>query len=86
MCVKKAYIGRNADELTVPAGACVYVFSEEDTDGFVTVIYDGQVVSCFFFPCYFPVKHESSLFDSLMRFMALFVSHASEGPAAKLPA
>ncbi|XP_058231657.1 NADPH oxidase activator 1 isoform X2 [Hemibagrus wyckioides] len=42
MCVKKPYIGRNAAELTVPAGAYVYVFSEEDRDGFVTVIYDGQ--------------------------------------------
>lgn len=42
MCVKKAYIGRNAAELTVPAGAYVYVFSEEDSDGFITVIYDGQ--------------------------------------------
>ncbi|KAK3539232.1 hypothetical protein QTP86_031635 [Hemibagrus guttatus] len=42
MYVKKPYIGRNADELTVPAGAYVYVFSEEDRDGFVTVIHDGQ--------------------------------------------
>ncbi|KAI5613038.1 NADPH oxidase activator 1, partial [Silurus asotus] len=42
MCVRKAYIGRNEAELTVPAGAYVYVYSEEDRDGFVTVIYDGQ--------------------------------------------
>ncbi|KAB5528646.1 hypothetical protein PHYPO_G00142630 [Pangasianodon hypophthalmus] len=42
MCVKKAYIARNAAELTVPAGAYVYVFSEEDKEGLVTVIYDGQ--------------------------------------------
>ncbi|TSV94895.1 Neutrophil cytosol factor 2 [Bagarius yarrelli] len=42
MCVKKAYIARDAAELTVPAGAYVYVFNEEDSDGFVTVIYDGQ--------------------------------------------
>ncbi|KAF4074284.1 hypothetical protein AMELA_G00237770 [Ameiurus melas] len=42
MCVKKAYVGRNAGELTVPAGAYVYVFSEEDKDGLVTVIHDGQ--------------------------------------------
>ncbi|XP_027018502.1 NADPH oxidase activator 1 isoform X1 [Tachysurus fulvidraco] len=42
MYVKKAYFGRNATELTVPAGAYVYVFSEEDKDGFVTVIFDGQ--------------------------------------------
>lgn len=43
MRMKNAYIGRNAAELTVPAGAYVYVFSEEDTNGFVMVIYDGQV-------------------------------------------
>ncbi|XP_053337247.1 NADPH oxidase activator 1 [Clarias gariepinus] len=42
MRVKKTYSGRGAGELTVPAGAYVYVFSEEDRDGFVTVIYDGQ--------------------------------------------
>lgn len=50
MRVKKAYIGRKAGELTVPASACVYVFSEEDSDGLVTVIYDGQVrfISLFF--------------------------------------
>lgn len=43
MRVKKAYIGRHAGELTVPAGAYVYVYSEEDRDGLVTVIYDGKV-------------------------------------------
>ncbi|XP_060763369.1 NADPH oxidase activator 1 [Neoarius graeffei] len=42
MRMKNAYIGRNAAELTVPAGAYVYVFSEEDTNGFVMVIHDGQ--------------------------------------------
>lgn len=79
MCVKKAYIGRNAGELTVPAGAYVYVFSEEDKDGLVTVIYDGQVrllllfFVWFFFPRYFPSKHESSLCDSLMLLMLLFL-------------
>lgn len=49
MCVKAAYIGRHAGELTVPAGAYVYVFSEVDGDGLVTVIYDGQVRSIYLF-------------------------------------
>lgn len=30
-------------QLSAPRGAVVFVFGEEDKDGMVTVIYDGQV-------------------------------------------
>ncbi|XP_072520903.1 NADPH oxidase activator 1 [Salminus brasiliensis] len=42
MCVKSAYMAKGADELTVPAGAQVFVFSQDDRNGLATVIYDGQ--------------------------------------------
>ncbi|XP_062874123.1 NADPH oxidase activator 1 [Trichomycterus rosablanca] len=42
MCVTKTYIGKNAGELTVPGGAWVFMFSDDDKNGLATVIYDGQ--------------------------------------------
>ncbi|XP_066511144.1 neutrophil cytosol factor 2-like isoform X2 [Hoplias malabaricus] len=42
MCVKSAYMARGPGELTVPARAHVFVFSEEDRDGLTTVICNGQ--------------------------------------------
>ncbi|KAI4892894.1 hypothetical protein NFI96_019202 [Prochilodus magdalenae] len=42
MCVKSAYMAKSADELTVPAGVHVFVFSQDDRNGLATVIYDGQ--------------------------------------------
>lgn len=32
-------------QLTVPGGATVFLFSEEDRDGMATVIFDGEVRS-----------------------------------------
>lgn len=37
------YMARGPDQLTVPGGAMVFLFGEEDRDGMATVIYDGQV-------------------------------------------
>ncbi|KAG9261939.1 NADPH oxidase activator 1-like [Astyanax mexicanus] len=42
MCVKSAYMGKGPGELTVPTGAQVFVFSQDDREGMATVIYDGQ--------------------------------------------
>ncbi|XP_030647622.1 NADPH oxidase activator 1 [Chanos chanos] len=42
MRVKSMYMAKGAGELTVPAGALVFVFLEEDRDGLTTVIYDGK--------------------------------------------
>ncbi|XP_074525948.1 NADPH oxidase activator 1 [Halichoeres trimaculatus] len=42
MRVKTPYMARGQDQLTVPGGAMVFIFAEEDRDGMVTVIYDGQ--------------------------------------------
>ncbi|KAL6465301.1 hypothetical protein MHYP_G00254340 [Metynnis hypsauchen] len=42
MCVKNAYMAKSPGELTVPAGAHVFVFSQDDKNDLATVIYDGQ--------------------------------------------
>ncbi|XP_026866665.1 NADPH oxidase activator 1 [Electrophorus electricus] len=42
MRVKCKYVARGAGELTVPVGAHVFVFSDNDRDGLATVIYDGK--------------------------------------------
>ncbi|XP_053727508.1 NADPH oxidase activator 1 isoform X2 [Synchiropus splendidus] len=36
------YMARGPGQLTVPGGAVVFLFGEEDSDGMVTVIHDGQ--------------------------------------------
>lgn len=89
MYVKKAYFGRNATELTVPAGAYVYVFSEEDKDGFVTVIFDGQVR---YFLWFYFLLHSSELWviylwltDAFYASLCVWLSRVSERAAAKLP-
>ncbi|XP_067294989.1 NADPH oxidase activator 1 isoform X2 [Pseudorasbora parva] len=42
MVMKSAYVAKGAGELTVPAGAEVFVYSDEDKDGLAVVIYDGK--------------------------------------------
>lgn len=42
MRVRTPYMGRGPGQLTVPGGAMVFLFGEEDRDGMTTVIYDGQ--------------------------------------------
>lgn len=42
MQVKAPYMSRGAGQLTVPGGAMVFLFGEEDRDGMASVIYDGQ--------------------------------------------
>ncbi|XP_067262895.1 NADPH oxidase activator 1 [Chanodichthys erythropterus] len=42
MVLKSAYVAKGAGELTVPAGAEVFVYSDEDKDGLAVVIYDGK--------------------------------------------
>lgn len=36
-------MARGPGQLTVPGGAMVFLFGEEDRDGMATVIYDGEV-------------------------------------------
>lgn len=43
MVMKSAYVAKGAGELTVPAGAEVFVYSDDDKDGLAVVIYDGKV-------------------------------------------
>lgn len=43
MRMRTPYMGRGPGQLTVPGGAMVFLFGEEDRDGMATVIYDGQV-------------------------------------------
>ena len=43
MRMRVPYMARTPGQLTVPGGAMVFIFSEEDRDGMATVIYDGQV-------------------------------------------
>lgn len=43
MRLRIPYMGRGPGQLTVPGGATVFLFGEEDRDGMATVIYDGQV-------------------------------------------
>lgn len=42
MRLRTPYMGRGPGQLTVPGGATVFLFGEEDRDGMATVIYDGQ--------------------------------------------
>lgn len=42
MRVRVAYVARAPGQLTVPGGAMVFLFGEEDRDGMTAVIYDGQ--------------------------------------------
>jgi len=48
MVMKSAYVAKGAGELTVPAGAEVFVYSDDDKDGLAVVIYDGKVGYSFF--------------------------------------
>ena len=43
MRLKSAYVARTPEEVSVPAGAMVFMFSEADRNGMATVIHDGQV-------------------------------------------
>lgn len=43
MRMQVPYMARGPGQLTVPGGAMVFLFGEEDRDGMATVIYDGQV-------------------------------------------
>ncbi|TMS03388.1 NADPH oxidase activator 1 [Larimichthys crocea] len=42
MRMRIPYMARSPGELTVPGGAMVFLFGEEDRNGMATVIYDGQ--------------------------------------------
>ncbi|XP_054630448.1 neutrophil cytosol factor 2-like isoform X1 [Dunckerocampus dactyliophorus] len=42
MCISVPYMARGPGQLTVPGGAKVFLFEEEDKHGMATVIYDGQ--------------------------------------------
>lgn len=43
MRIRTPYMARGPGQLTVPGGAMVFLFGEEDRDGMATVIFDGQV-------------------------------------------
>lgn len=45
MRMRIPYMARGPGQLTVPGGAMVFLFGEEDRDGMATVIYDGEVRS-----------------------------------------
>ncbi|XP_059405192.1 NADPH oxidase activator 1 [Carassius carassius] len=42
MILKSAYVAKGAGELMVPAGAEVFLYSDDDKDGLAVVIYDGK--------------------------------------------
>ncbi|XP_036953111.1 NADPH oxidase activator 1 isoform X2 [Acanthopagrus latus] len=42
MRMRVPYMARGPGQLTVPGGAMVFLFGEEDRDGMATVIYDGE--------------------------------------------
>ncbi|XP_051524671.1 neutrophil cytosol factor 2-like isoform X2 [Myxocyprinus asiaticus] len=42
MITKSAYVAKGPGELTVPVGAEVFVYGDEDRDGLAIVIYDGK--------------------------------------------
>lgn len=46
MRVRGPYMARAPEQLTVPGGAMVFLFGEEDRDGMINVIHDGQVKTC----------------------------------------
>lgn len=43
MRMQTPYMALGPGQLTVPGGAMVFLFGEEDRDGMATVIFDGQV-------------------------------------------
>ncbi len=51
MIMKSAYVAKGAGELTVPAGAEVFLYSDDDKDGLAVIIYDGKVGNSFFPEC-----------------------------------
>lgn len=51
MIMKSAYVAKGAGELSVPAGAEVFLYSDEDQDGLAVLIYDGKVGYAFFLEC-----------------------------------
>lgn len=50
MRVRTPFMAASPGQLTVPGGAMVFLFGEEDRDGMATVIYDGQVRRYLFLP------------------------------------
>ncbi|XP_072244685.1 neutrophil cytosol factor 2-like isoform X1 [Leuresthes tenuis] len=42
MRMRAPYMARSPEQLTVPGGALVFLFGEEDRDGMINVIFDGQ--------------------------------------------
>lgn len=43
MCMRAPFMSQGPGQLTVPGGATVFLFGEEDRDGMVMVIFDGEV-------------------------------------------
>lgn len=43
MRIRVPHMARGPGQLTVPGGAMVFLFGQENRDGMATVIYDGQV-------------------------------------------
>lgn len=43
MRVRRPFMAQGPGQLTVPGGAMVFLFGDEDRDGMINVIYDGQV-------------------------------------------
>lgn len=43
MRMRTPFMSQGPGQLTVPGGATVFLFGEEDRDGMVTVIFDGKV-------------------------------------------
>lgn len=43
MRVHTPYMAEGPGQLTVPGGALVFLFGEENRDGMATVIFDGEV-------------------------------------------
>lgn len=43
MRVRRPFMAQGPGQLTVPGGAMVFLFGEEDRDGMINVIFDGQV-------------------------------------------
>lgn len=43
MLVRTPFVAQGPGQLTVPGGATVFLFGEEDRDGMATVIFDGEV-------------------------------------------
>lgn len=44
MRTRTPYVAQGPRQLTVPGGALVFLFGEDDRDGMATVIFDGQVM------------------------------------------